>query len=183
MEKVYEKLDTLFLEDMNQSVFLAYEFCEVYRRQPDISIENFLINFGRYVTKLKDSNILLPEPVLAFRTLKSANITPENERLVKATIGELTLFLMSGQLRKIMQKQSSDASPPNTPPIIVKNEVDVIASAENNQTDPNEVHYGRSSDRRDSCFKKINRGGRRHNNNKTRFTNKTAKIKPLGLMT
>ena len=25
MEKVYEKLDTLFLEDINQSAFLAYE--------------------------------------------------------------------------------------------------------------------------------------------------------------
>ena len=43
---------------------------------------------------------------------------------------------MSGHLRKIMHKQSSDTLFPNTPPIMVKNEVDVIAYAENNQTDP-----------------------------------------------
>ena len=34
----------------------------------------------------------------------------------------------------------------------MKNEVDVIAYAENNQTDPGEVYYGHSLDRLDSCF-------------------------------
>ena len=82
MEKVYEKLDTLFLEDINQSAFLAYKTFKRYWRQPDTSIEDFLINFRWHVPKLKDFNILLPEHVLAFRTLKSADLTPKNERLV-----------------------------------------------------------------------------------------------------
>ena len=65
---------------------------------------------------------------------------------------------------------------------MVKNEVDVIAYAENNQTDSSEVYYGRSSDRRDSRFNgrrgKINCGGRWHkNNNKTRSTDKKTKQK------
>ena len=65
MEKVYEKLDTLFLEDINQLVFLAYETFEGYQRQPDTSIEDFLINFGQHVAKLKDliffyRNLYLP---------------------------------------------------------------------------------------------------------------------------
>ena len=83
-----------------------------------------------------------------------------------------------------MHKQSSDASSPNTPPIMVKNEVDVIAYAESNQTEDSEVYYGRSSDWGDSCFNgrrgKINCGGRRHNNNnKTHSTDqkKTKNIK------
>ena len=92
MEKVYEKLVTILLEDINQSAFLANETFEGYRREPDTSIENFLIKFVWHVTKLKDFNILLPEPVLAFRILKSAYLTLENERFVKATIGELTLY-------------------------------------------------------------------------------------------
>ena len=79
MEKVYEKLDTLFLEDINQSAFLAYETFKAYRRQPDTSIEDFLMNFSQHIAKLKDFDILLPEPVLAFRALKSANLTQENE--------------------------------------------------------------------------------------------------------
>ena len=32
MEKAYEKLDTLFLEDINQSTLLAYKTFEVYQR-------------------------------------------------------------------------------------------------------------------------------------------------------
>ena len=140
METVYEKLDTLFLEDINQSAFWAYETFEGYRRQPDASIEDFLINFGQHVTKLKDFNILLLKRVLAYRALKSANLTPENERLVKATISKLKQCSMSWQLWKIMHKQSSDASSPNTPPIMVKNEVDVIADAENN---PDRPQWGR----------------------------------------
>ena len=85
MEKVYEKLDTLFLEDINQPTFLVNETFEGYQWQPDTSIKDFFINFGQHVAKLKDFNILLPEPVLAFRTLKSANLTPKNEKLVSAS--------------------------------------------------------------------------------------------------
>ena len=62
--------------------------------------------------------------------------------------------------------QSSDILSPNTPLIMMKNEVDVIAFTENNQTDPREVYYGHSSGRCDSHFNgqrgKITRGGRRH---------------------
>ena len=95
MKKLYEKLDTLFLEDVNQSAFRAYETFENYQRPPETSLEDFLIEFGQLVTKLKDFNILLPEPVLAFRALKSANITKDNEKLVKATVSKLMLSSMS----------------------------------------------------------------------------------------
>ena len=97
MKKLYKKLDTLFLEDINQSAFRAYETFENYQRPPGTSLEDFLNEFCRLVAKLKDFNILLPEPVLAFRALKSANITPDNEKLVKATVRELTLSSMSKQ--------------------------------------------------------------------------------------
>ena len=107
IKKLYEKLDTLFLEDINQSAFRAYETFENYQRPPGTSLEDFLIDFGRLVAKLRDFNILLPEPVLAFRALKSANITKDNEKLVKATVSELTLSSMSEQLRKIMHGHSS----------------------------------------------------------------------------
>ena len=70
MKKLYEKLDALLLEDVNQSAFRACEVFENYQRPPGTSLD-FLIEFGRFVAKLKDFNILLPELVLAFRALKS----------------------------------------------------------------------------------------------------------------
>ena len=159
MKKLYEKLDTLFLEDINQSAFRVYKTFENYQRPPGMSLEDFLIKFGQLVTKLKDFNILLTEPVLAFRALKSTNITKGNEKLVKATDSELTLSSMSEQLRKIMHGHSSRDSSPNTSPVVVKNEMDIVNYAENNQMDPTEVYYGRSSYRRDSQ-EKINCAGR-----------------------
>ena len=110
----------LFLEDINQSAFRAYETFKNYQRLPGTSLEDFLMEFGQLVAKSKDFNILLPEPVLTFRALKSANITPDNEKLVKATVSELTLSSMSKQLRKIMHGHSSSDLSPNTSPVIKK---------------------------------------------------------------
>ena len=185
MKNLNEKLDTLSLEDINQSAFWAYETFESYWRPPRTSLEDFLIDFGRHVAKLKDFNILLPEPVLAFRALKSANFTADNEKLVKATVSELMLSSMSGQLWKIMHKHSSDDSSPNTSPVEVKNEMDIINYAENNQMDPIEVYCGRSSYQGDSHFNnwrgKINCSGRQQGDkNKIHSTDKK-KLNPLNL--
>ena len=89
----------------------------------------------------------------------------------------LTLSSMSEQLQKIMHGHSSSNSSPNTSPVVVKNEMDIVNYAENNQIDPTEVYYGNSSYRRDSHFnnsrEKINHAGRRQGyRNKTRSTNK-----------
>ena len=72
-----------------------------------------------------------------------------------------------------MHKHSSDDSSPNTTPVEVKNEMDIVNYAENNQMDPT----GRSSYQGDLHFnnsqEKINRSGRRQGNkNKTHSTNK-----------
>ena len=181
-KKLYEKLDTLFLEDINQSAFRAYETFKNFRGPPGVSLEDFLLEFGRLIAKLKDFNILLPEPVLAFRALKSTNITPDNEKLVKASVSELTLSSMLEQLRKIMHGHSSSDSSPNTLPVVVKNEMDIVNYTENNQMDPTEVYFCRFSYRHDSHFnnsrEKINGSGRRQGyKNKTHSTNKK-KINP-----
>ena len=101
-----------------------------------MSLEDFLIEFCQLVAKLKDFNLLLPESVLAFRALKSANIIPDNEKLVEATVSELTLSSMSKQLWKIMHGHSSSDSSPNTSPVMVKNEMNIVNYIENNQMDP-----------------------------------------------
>ena len=101
LDILIEKLDTLFLQDENTSAFNTYENFEKFERDPNGSIQDYLIQFNRNVAKLREYKICLPEPVLAYRALKSANLSVENESLVKATIGELTLKSMSQQLKKI----------------------------------------------------------------------------------
>ena len=107
----------------------------------------------------------------------SANITKDNEKLVKATVNVLTLSSMSEQLRKIMHGHSSSDSSPNTSPVVIKNEIDIVNYAENNQMGPTGVYFGCSSYRHDSHFnnlwENINHTGRWQGcKNKTRSTNK-----------
>ena len=92
MDKLVEKLDTLFLEDKNQSGFICYKNFKNYHRECNTSINDYLIQFDRHVAKLRKFQITLPEPVLAYRALKSAILSPENERLIRATINNLTLY-------------------------------------------------------------------------------------------
>ena len=185
IKNLNKKLDTLFLEDINQSAFQAYETFESYHRPPGTSLEDFLIEFGRLVVKLKDFNILLTEPILAFRAQKSANITKDKEKLVKATVSGLMLSSLLEQLWKIMHGHSSSDFSPNNLPVVVKNEKDIVNYTENNQMDPTEVYYRHSSYRRDShsnnSREKINHVGRRQvYKNLTHSTNKK-KLNPLDL--
>ena len=77
--------------------------------------------------------MILLEPVLAYQTLKCANLIPENERQVKATVGEIILSAMSRQIQEIMHRQYSEASSPNISWVVVKIEMDVRYN-ENNLT-------------------------------------------------
>ena len=59
-----------------------------------ITQTNKQINFLQILAKLKDHKILLLEPVLTNMAVKSANLTSEKKRLIKAPIGELTLSII-----------------------------------------------------------------------------------------
>ena len=72
MTSLYKKLDKMFLVDDNLTALNAYAHFEKYVRPPSATIADFQIEFERMVARLKDCKIILPEPVLAYRALKSA---------------------------------------------------------------------------------------------------------------
>ena len=78
LAKFYLKLDEFFKEDSNQAALVAYDNFEKYIRPPDMSITDYLNEFDRMTAKLKVYKITLPEPVLAYRALQSANLSDEN---------------------------------------------------------------------------------------------------------
>ena len=61
-----------------------------------------------------EDRVKLPEPVSAYRVLKSANISPEKEQLVHATITELKYEAMKKQIVKIFDETclTKNSSPP-----------------------------------------------------------------------
>ena len=189
MEKLYEKLDLLYKEDSNQSAFLAYETFEQYEKAESTSVTDYLIEFDRLVAKLKTHKITLPEPVLAYRALKSANLKPEDEKLVKATVSDLTLKEMGNQLKKVMKGYNNDTSENKQTPTVVKKEVNVdFTEVENiqenleNSDGSQEVLYGRWSYRRP--YQHSNRRGRfsrsRGGRTNRNWSSTSKKVNPSG---
>ena len=73
-----------------------------------------MINFERLAHKILQYNIKLPELLLAYRVLKSANISPEKEQLARAIITELKHEAMKKQISKIFDETclTKNSSPP-----------------------------------------------------------------------
>ena len=101
VKNVISKLDTLYLEDTNQSAYAAYENFEHFQQSPEMNMKDFINELERLYNKLRVFNMELLHGVLAYRVLKSENLSTENEKLARATIKELTYKNMCEQLRKL----------------------------------------------------------------------------------
>ena len=75
-----------------------------------MNINDYIIEFAKRNSKLKEHSIELPDAVLAYRLLNSANIGTEKEQLARATISKLTYVNMKDQLRKIFDETSVGSS-------------------------------------------------------------------------
>ena len=119
LSKLCSKLDKLFKEDKNKAALETYDKFERYSRPSEMTIADYLIEFDRMTAQLKLHKIILPEPVLAYRVLRSANLTDDHEKLIRATVSELTLKSMAFQLKKVM----GTSHPISEPAVVqVKNE-------------------------------------------------------------
>ena len=169
MTKLYDKLDQLFKVDANQAALRAYERFEKYVRPEDSSIADFQIEFDRLVQQLKEHKITLPDPVLAYRALKSASLSEENEKLIMATVSDITLNDMMTQLRKVMGvRQSVARSQFDTAPIKVKQEpnanecLQLVDDSQQQQQQAEGVLYNSQGNRRYNSWNgRSSRGGRR----------------------
>ena len=72
VKKLIEKLHSLYLEDVNQSAYVAYESFEMYRRPKDMNMKEFWNKFECVHNRLKVYQMELPDGVPANRALKSA---------------------------------------------------------------------------------------------------------------
>ena len=64
-------------------------------------MKEYLIKSKQLYTKIKDHQMILPDGVLAYRVLNSANLNQEEMKLRGATITELKYNTMVKQLIKI----------------------------------------------------------------------------------
>lgn len=142
LDLVMERLDKLYLIDVDQLAFSAYEKFESYARSPNVSIESYLADFDHLYNNIKKYGMELPDGVLAYRMLKSASLPEEEEKLARATVAGLTRHDMSLSLRKIAGRVNLENK--ISPHIAVKEETMTCSvSKADRPDDEHETLYGK----------------------------------------
>ena len=144
---IIEKLDSLFLKDKTQSAFEAYDAFEKFRRPHDMSINDYIIEFERLMEKTKTYKTTMSTDILAYRLLKSANLTESHEQLARATAPELKYESVKKQLKKIFGDSPSECDKDQDFSSNVKDEIFYES------TGSDEAYYG--------SYNQGSRGGRR----------------------
>ena len=80
------KLKSLFAKDINQAAYLTYDKFETFKRATDVSMIDFINEFERLYNNIRKYEIELPAGVLAYRLLKSAEISEDKQQLARATL-------------------------------------------------------------------------------------------------
>ena len=101
LDLLVDKLEKLYVKDSKTTTYLAYEKFESFQRPVNMTIQDYLNEFERLYNDIMRFKIELPSAVLAYRLLKSANLSEEKQQLARATISDLTYDNMKRQLKAI----------------------------------------------------------------------------------
>ena len=99
--KIIERLNHLYKKDELTGKYNSLESFETYKRNSNTSIRDFLTEFEKRYNKTKTHGTIWSDNFLAYRLLKSANLSTGDGQLVKATIGELKYDTVKIKLTKI----------------------------------------------------------------------------------
>ena len=86
LKKILNKLDKLFLPEENQRICATLERFESFRRPPTMTMASFILEFERLHSELSSFGCTYPDGVLAFRLMKSSNMSKEHEAMCRATV-------------------------------------------------------------------------------------------------
>ena len=101
VERLTEELDKIYMEDVEKERYQAYADFRNFSRGSSMSIHEYLLEFDKRVKMLKEYKIELPESVLAYELLNSANLSSEKIALARATVDKLDYDSMCDQIKKI----------------------------------------------------------------------------------
>ena len=101
IDKVVDKLDKLYMKDATLDKFETLEAFDVFQRKSGSTIQEHIHEFEKLYNKLKDKGTTMSDDLLAYKLLKSVNLSSQDEKLVKGTTTELTFENMKTQLKRI----------------------------------------------------------------------------------
>ena len=107
MNQIITHLDKIYKEDAAQLSYRVYSKFEKYSRPDSMSLQSYISEFEKLLADLKKQKITLPQEVLAYRFLNSANLPVEKTDLALATVKALTYEEMCKTIGKIFSVRSN----------------------------------------------------------------------------
>lgn len=112
LKLIQARLDTVYLSDENQRIFLALDEFEKYKRSPSMTMSGFILAFETLHNKVTAHKCTYPDGVLAYRLLKAANVSNDHEQLIRATVttGQWTYQNVVQQIKKVFSEVPASSS-------------------------------------------------------------------------
>ena len=111
VDKLIEKLDDVFLTEEHENSYVAYSSFENFKKEPDVNMCDFIIEFERRYNKTKKFNMMLPDPVLAFKLLDSCNLNNSEKQLALTAASDSSYSAMKGALRRVFGEKLCYSKP------------------------------------------------------------------------
>ena len=87
---IMDKLDILFKKNTLTKKIEDIEKFEKHYRDEHKSVKDFVAEFDKYYNKLKTHKIVYPEDIKGYKLLKGARLQSNEEKLIRATIKDIT---------------------------------------------------------------------------------------------
>ena len=95
------KLDGMFLQDKGRRQFNAFHKLYSLRRNAEVKIPDFIIEFDHEYFAVTKKGITLPDTVVAFMLLASCNLDDKDVQLVMSGVTDVTSDNMKSALKRI----------------------------------------------------------------------------------
>ena len=102
--------DRLTCQWLTMLAYTSYDNFEKFRRPSDMSMADYVAEFERLYNKAKLYEMVLPEGILAYKFLNNANLSDTHDKLIRATMTDLTYNSMKNQVKKIFGDLSLNIS-------------------------------------------------------------------------
>ena len=121
IDKIIEALDAVFLKDETTRTFCAIKSFIEFRRESGQTFPKFILEFKSKYREIEKYKIKFEDNIMAYFLLTSANLSPDHERLVRAT-STLKFSDMEEKLQKVFGEVTEDTNAAESRSLPIKEE-------------------------------------------------------------
>ena len=125
--------DGLFKKDKLSEVYERYIHFDRYVRENDKKMEEFILEFEKLYNRIKQKDMTLPSPVLAFKLLDAAKLSHRDRQLALTGVDYARKNELFDQMKAALQKFHGDQAIPLTEGEGASIKIEAPASVEYNR--------------------------------------------------